>query len=60
MLLPEATRAAILSDSLRLMSAAKYKNAGTVEFLVDKYVHTLTLIFMLLRAQTVQYMRALI
>jgi pyruvate carboxylase len=36
MLLPEATRAAILSDSLRLMSAAKYKNAGTVEFLVDK------------------------
>ena len=36
MLLPEATRAAILADSLRLMSAAKYKNAGTVEFLVDK------------------------
>ena len=34
--LPEATRAGILADSLRLMSAAKYKNAGTVEFLVDK------------------------
>lgn len=36
MLLPEKTRAAILADSLRLMSLAKYKNAGTVEFLVDK------------------------
>jgi pyruvate carboxylase len=36
MLLPEKTRQAMLNDSLRLMSAAKYKNAGTVEFLVDK------------------------
>jgi pyruvate carboxylase len=36
MLLPEKTRAGILADALRLMSAAKYKNAGTVEFLVDK------------------------
>ena len=36
MLLPEKTRSAILADSLRLMSLAKYKNAGTVEFLVDK------------------------
>ena len=34
--LPPATREAILADSKRLMSAAKYKNAGTVEFLVDK------------------------
>jgi pyruvate carboxylase len=34
--LPPATRQAILDDSLRLMSAAKYKNAGTVEFLVDQ------------------------
>lgn len=25
-----------MADSLRLMSAAKYKNAGTCEFLVDK------------------------
>ena len=33
--LPEATRQAILDDSVRLLSAAKYKNAGTVEFLVD-------------------------
>ncbi len=36
MLLPEKTRQAILADSLKIMSAAKYKNAGTVEFLVDK------------------------
>jgi pyruvate carboxylase len=34
--LPDATRKAMLDDSLRLMSAAKYKNAGTVEFLVDQ------------------------
>lgn len=33
--LPEATRAAILSDSCRMLSDAKYRNAGTVEFLVD-------------------------
>jgi pyruvate carboxylase len=34
--LPEGTRNKMLEDSLRLMSMAKYKNAGTVEFLVDK------------------------
>lgn len=34
---PEETRAAILQDSVRLLSAAKYRNAGTVEFLVDKH-----------------------
>lgn len=34
--LPEETRAAMLSDAIRLLSAAKYRNAGTVEFLVDK------------------------
>ena len=26
----------MLNDSLKLMAAAKYKNAGTVEFLVDQ------------------------
>lgn len=35
--LPPATKAAILDDACRLLSAAKYKNAGTVEFLVDKH-----------------------
>ena len=34
--LKEETRKAILSDALRLMKAANYKNAGTVEFLVDQ------------------------
>ena len=35
--LPTATRSAILSDAVRLLSNAKYRNAGTVEFLVDKH-----------------------
>jgi pyruvate carboxylase len=35
--MPDATRAAVLTDAVRLLAAAKYKNAGTVEFLVDKY-----------------------
>jgi pyruvate carboxylase len=35
--LPDATRAALLEDAVRLLSAAKYRNAGTVEFLVDKH-----------------------
>ena len=30
------TREALFADSVRLLSAAKYKNAGTVEFLVDE------------------------
>jgi len=34
--LPPATRQAILDDSCRLLSEVQYKNAGTVEFLVDK------------------------
>jgi pyruvate carboxylase len=34
--LPAETRAAVLDDAVRLLSAAKYRNAGTVEFLVDK------------------------
>jgi len=34
--LPESTRLAILNDAVRLTSAVKYKNAGTVEFLVDE------------------------
>lgn len=34
--LPPQTREAILNDAVRLTSAAKYKNAGTVEFLVDE------------------------
>lgn len=33
---PEATRAAILSDAVRMLSKEKYRNAGTVEFLLDK------------------------
>ena len=35
--LPEATRHGILDDAVRLLSAANYRNAGTVEFLVDKF-----------------------
>jgi pyruvate carboxylase len=35
--LPETTRKAILDDAVRLLSGAKYRNAGTVEFLVDKH-----------------------
>ena len=34
--LPEATRSQILSDAVNILSHAKYRNAGTVEFLVDK------------------------
>jgi len=34
--LPPHTRQAMLDDACRLLSAAKYRNAGTVEFLVDK------------------------
>lgn len=34
--LPPSTREAILQDAVRLLSAAKYRNAGTVEFLVDR------------------------
>jgi pyruvate carboxylase len=34
--LPAETRTAVLDDAVRLLSAAKYRNAGTVEFLVDK------------------------
>ncbi len=34
--LNEETRTQILNDAVRLLSAAKYRNAGTVEFLVDK------------------------
>ena len=35
--LPPDTRKAILADACRLLSSAKYRNAGTVEFLVDKH-----------------------
>jgi pyruvate carboxylase len=31
------TRAAVLKNAVDLLSAAKYRNAGTVEFLVDKH-----------------------
>jgi pyruvate carboxylase len=31
------TRAALLKNAVDLLSAAKYRNAGTVEFLVDKH-----------------------
>lgn len=31
------TRAQILSDAVRLLKSARYRNAGTVEFLVDKH-----------------------
>lgn len=34
--LPEATRQALFDDAVRLCANAKYKCAGTVEFLVDK------------------------
>lgn len=34
--LPPATEKAIIDDAVRLTKAAKYKNAGTVEFLVDQ------------------------
>jgi pyruvate carboxylase len=34
--LPEHTRQAMLDDAVRLLGGAKYRNAGTVEFLVDK------------------------
>ena len=34
--LPEATRKGILDDACRLLSDANYRNAGTVEFLVDQ------------------------
>ena len=33
--LREETRSAILNDAVRLLSSANYRNAGTVEFLVD-------------------------
>eukprot|EP01041_Mallomonas_annulata_P011938 gene11938-25017_t len=35
MVMPPATREAMLRDAVKLCSQAKYKNAGTVEFLVD-------------------------
>lgn len=35
--LPEQTRTSILNNAVSLLSAAKYRNAGTVEFLVDKH-----------------------
>ncbi len=34
--LPPATRQAMLDDAVRLLSSANYRNAGTVEFLVDR------------------------
>ena len=34
--LPEKTRQAMFDDAVRLTSRAKYRNAGTVEFLVDE------------------------
>jgi pyruvate carboxylase len=34
--LPEELREKLFADSVRLLSECKYKNAGTVEFLVDK------------------------
>ena len=34
--LPAATRSQILADAVNILSNAKYRNAGTVEFLVDK------------------------
>ena len=40
MLLPPKTREAMFADALRLTGEAKYLNAGTVEFLVDKEVHS--------------------
>jgi pyruvate carboxylase len=35
--LPITTRSAVLSDAVRLLQSANYRNAGTVEFLIDKY-----------------------
>jgi len=35
--LREDTRKAIFADAVRMLSGAKYRNAGTVEFLVDKH-----------------------
>ena len=35
--LPPDTRTAMLKDAVRMLSASKYRNAGTVEFLVDKH-----------------------
>jgi pyruvate carboxylase len=37
--LPPETRQAMLNDAVRLLSLSKYRNAGTVEFLVDKQGH---------------------
>jgi pyruvate carboxylase len=34
--IPDETRQNILDDAVRLLKSAKYRNAGTVEFLVDK------------------------
>mmetsp|Transcript_13396 Transcript_13396/g.20386 ORF Transcript_13396/g.20386 Transcript_13396/m.20386 type:complete len:1206 (+) Transcript_13396:63-3680(+) len=34
--LPGTTRETMLEDAVRLLKSAKYRNAGTVEFLVDK------------------------
>lgn len=34
---PPATRQAILDDAVRMLKKEKYRNAGTVEFLVDKH-----------------------
>lgn len=35
--LPETTRENMFRDSVNLLGAIKYKNAGTVEFLVDEF-----------------------
>lgn len=37
--LKESTRQAMLDDAVRLLKGVKYRNAGTVEFLVDKHGH---------------------
>ena len=34
--LPEGVREKLFADAVRLLESVKYKNAGTVEFLVDK------------------------
>jgi pyruvate carboxylase len=34
---PEATRAAILNEAVRMLKREKYRNAGTVEFLLDRH-----------------------
>jgi len=36
---PAAARAAILDDAVRMLEREKYRNAGTVEFLLDKHGH---------------------